>query len=519
MSAPEGADRDVLVVGAGPTGLMMANWLVKLGVSVTVVDGKAGPTRESRAMVLQARTMEVYDQLGIVDTVLAAAERTTALAPGFESRVFGRIPLGAVGAAGTPYPWIYVLEQSRNEEILHDNLRELGGAVRWRHRLTSLTVTDGGVEAGVEGPDGPGVVRARYCVAADGASSPVRRLRGIDFAGVTNPHVFYVVDAAGVAGVVPQAVNVRPGNRDFLLAFPMSGPGNWRLIGVVRDDHAETVSPDDVQDRLRRIFAVTYSSARWFATYRVHHRVAASFRDGPVFLAGDAAHVHSPVGAQGMNTGLQDAHNLAFKLADVLHGRAGDRLLDAYEAERRPVARRLIATTDRIFAGVTSELLPLRTMRRLVVPLAAPVAVGAASRLPVVPGLQPRRAGAARIAGASRLFEYLSQTRIHYWMGPDAKRAARGRRDRVVGRRLPWAGGNFAALRSCRWQIHAYGGVQPGTARVLADGLRVPVHLFPAAPGTGLREGLLHLVRPDGFVAARATPGDAPEVFARAMSC
>lgn len=495
---------DVLVVGAGPTGLMLANWLLRLGISAIVVDGKSGPTRESRAMVLQARTMEIYDQLGVVDTVLAAAARAAALAPGFEKRVFGRIPLGAIGAGTTPYPWIYVLEQSRNEEILYAHLGELGGDVRWEHRLIALATPDGGgVEATIEGPDGASTVRARFCVAADGTSSVVRRLRGIDFVGVTNPHVFYVVDATRVGGVVAGAVNVRPGNRDFLLAFPMAGPDNWRLIGVVRDEHTGYVSDEDVRARLRRVFAVTYGPSRWFATYRVHHRVAAVFRDGPVFLAGDAAHVHSPVGAQGMNTGLQDAHNLAFKLADVLHGRAGDGWLDRYEAERRPVAMRLIASTDRIFAAVTSEWLPLRAFRRLVVPLAAPVAVGAAPR----------------VAGASRMFQYISQTRIHYWMGPGAKRAARGRRGRVVGRRLPWAGGNFAALRSPRWQVHAYGGVAPAVAKVLADGLELPVHLFPPAPDTGLVPGKVYLVRPDGFVAAEASPAGAAEVFRNATSC
>lgn len=506
MGAPgPGPDRscDVLVVGAGPTGLMLANWLLKLGVTVTVVDGKTGPTTESRAMVIQARTMEVYDQLGIVDTVLAAAERARALAPGFESQVFGRIPLGAIGGDSTPYPWIYVLEQSRTEELLYAHLRELGGEVRWAHRLTALADVDGGVEASVEGPDGADVITARYCVGADGSSSAVRRLRGIDYVGVTNPHHFYVVDAVGGGGLVAESVNVRPGNRDFLLAFPMAGHDNWRLIGVVRDEQSEYVSAADVQDRLRRVFAVTYGSARWFATYRVHHRVAAAFRDGPVFLAGDAGHVHSPVGAQGMNTGLQDAHNLAFKLADVVHGRAGDRWLDRYDAERRPVALRLIATTDRIFTAVTSERWSIRLLRRLLVPLAAPIAVGAAPR----------------VAGASRMFQYVSQTRIHYWMTPDAKRAARGRRDRVVGRRLPWAGNNFAALRELRWQIHGYGGVPAGTARVLADGLGLPVHLFAPAPGTGLREGMLYLVRPDGFVAAQALPVDVPEVFGRVMSC
>src|SRR4051794_20482287 len=156
---------DVLVVGAGPTGLMLANWLVKLGVDVIVADGKPGPTRESRALVLQARSIEIYDQLGISDEVLTAANRAIALAAGVGARVFGRIPLGPAGAGVTPYPWIEVLEQSRNEEILYANLRRLGGDVRWNAAVEELHQTGDGVTATVGGE----TITARFCVGADGA--------------------------------------------------------------------------------------------------------------------------------------------------------------------------------------------------------------------------------------------------------------------------------------------------------------------------------------------------------------
>jgi hypothetical protein len=241
-------------------------------------------------------------------------------------------------------------------------------------------------------------------------------------------------------------------------------------------------------------FAVTYATSRWFATYRVHHRVAATFRDGPFFLAGDAAHVHSPVGGQGMNTGLQDAHNLAFKLADVLRGRAGEAWLDRYEAERRPVARMLVSTTDRLFGFVTSQKPALRALRRVVVPLVAPVGVR----------LLPRDGGAARF------FQYVAQIRIHYRMTPGFS----GKRDQVVGRRLPWAGGNYEALRSLQWQIHSYGPL----AESDAPRIGLPTHVFPPAPAlTGLLPDVFYLVRPDGFVAAKAAPADAAEVFRAAM--
>jgi 2-polyprenyl-6-methoxyphenol hydroxylase-like FAD-dependent oxidoreductase len=485
---------DVLVVGAGPTGLMLANWLVKLGVTVAVADGKAGPTRESRALVVQARSLEIYDQLGLGETVMAAAHRATALAPGTGNRVFGRIPLGQLGQRLTPYPWIEILEQSRNEEILYANLRELGADVRWNAPVTALTTVDGGVEATA----GDRTVRARYCVGADGANSIVRKARGIAFEGITNPQLFYVIDAAAVGGLVQGAINVRPGGEDFLLAFPMGGRSDWRLIGLARDSDGDgQISEDDARARIRAGFAVTYGDSRWYATYKVHHRVAATFRDGAFLLAGDAAHVHSPVGGQGMNTGLQDAHNLAFKLADVLQGRAGEGWLDRYEAERRPVAQTLVATTDRLFELVTSQRLSLRALRGLMIRLLAPVGVRA---LP-------------RSAGGSRLFEYVSQIRIHYWMSPDAQRLANGRRDPVVGRRLPWTGGNYGVLRDLRWQIHAYGGL---AAPDVPD-LGLPVHVFAAAPETRLQPGRLYLVRPDGFVAAEAAPSDAPKIFADAL--
>ncbi|MDY7087750.1 MAG: FAD-dependent monooxygenase [Actinomycetota bacterium] len=485
---------DVLVAGAGPTGLMLANWLVKLGVGVIVADGKEGPTRESRALVVQARSLEIYDQLGLGDQVLDAAHRADALAPGFGDRAFGRIPLGSLGGAVTPHPFIEILEQSRNEEILYENLQKLGADVRWETPVTAVKQVEDGIEAKV----GNDTVRCRFCVGCDGSNSAIRKARRIAFEGVTNPHRFYVIDALGVGGLVENAINVRPGRSGFLLGFPMGGRHAWRLIGLIRDDDGDgRLTEEDVRPRIRD-FAVTYAESRWFATYKVHHRVAATFRDGPFFLAGDAAHVHSPVGGQGMNTGLQDAHNLAFKLADVLRGRRKDDWLDRYEAERRPVARTLVATTDRLFGAVTSQQPLSRALRRVVVPLLAPVGV---RFLP-------------RASGGSRLFQYVSQIRIHYWMTPDARAAAGGRRDPVVGRRLPWAGGNFEALRDVRWQIHAYGGV------VTSDvpDLGVPVHVFPPAPeSSGLRPGRLYLVRPDGFVAAEAGLDEAAGVFPALM--
>ena len=490
-------ETDVLIVGAGPTGLMLANCLTKLGVSSVLLDGKSEPTRESRALVQQARTMEIYDQLGVVDRVLAQAEVASEIVPGFEARRFGSIDLQRLATGVTPYPHLYVLEQSKTERLLVDHLENLGGRVHWSHPLRQLSVTgDGRVECTTGGTD-VDTVRAKYCVGADGSSSIVRELIGIRFEGKTNDHTFYVTDATHVRGLPAKSINLRFGVRDFLLAFPMGDHADQRLLGVVRGS-ADAVTEASTKQTLRRVFGVTYPASRWFSTYHVHHRVAAQFRRGPVFLAGDAAHVHSPVGAQGMNTGLQDAHNLACKISDVLAGRAADSYLDRYGAERRPVAQRLVSTTDAMFGVITSDRTIPRALRSTVVRYLAPIA---ASLVP-------------RLVRSPRIFEYLSQTRIHYWMSDAARRASHGRRGRVVGRRLPWNDDNYESLRAMVWQVHAYGSVDRRGLKRLARGLELPLEIFPRVRNRKIRNGACYLVRPDGFVAAESPLETAAEKFA-----
>ncbi len=486
---------DVLVVGAGPTGLMLAAWLAKLGVDAAVVDGKEGPTRESRALGVHSRSMEIYDQLGVIDRLLNEAWPVTKIRPGYEKRTFAALSLGTMGAGLTPYPGMYVLEQSRNEQILLDRLMELGGVVQWEHRLANLDADGAGVVAECTGPEGRLRIRARFCVGADGGSSTVRKLAGILFEGKTNAHTFYVADVLGASGVAEDSVNLRYGADEFLLGFPMGAGGHHRLLGVVPSTAGSGMSEFLARQNLERTFDVRYSKSIWFSTYRTHHRVAARFRQGPVFLAGDAAHLHSPVGAQGMNTGLQDAHNLATKFADVLQGRATEAVLERYEAERRPVALHLVNSTDRAFGMVTSTHPVLRLLRRVGPQLIGPIATPLVPRLPL----------------ARRLFGYLSQIRIHYWMaGSESMNDDDGasqrwrRRGRVVGRRLPWTGSNFDVLRSATWQIHTYGEIDSAVSAAVGRELQLSVHSFTAAPDKGLEKGTCYLIRPDGFVAGAA---------------
>jgi 2-polyprenyl-6-methoxyphenol hydroxylase-like FAD-dependent oxidoreductase len=499
VASPPALTTDVLVVGAGPSGLMAAVCLARLGIDVTIVDSKGEPTRESRALALQARSMEIFDQLGIVDQVLAECDRAPQIVPGYRDRAFRPVSFADFGRALTPYPGIHMLEQSRTERILYDAYRAHGRDVLWHHELRDLRIDDRldhPVEATFTAGGATVAIRARWCIGADGASSAVRDLLGIAFEGSTNPLRFYVADARGAEGLVEHSINMRVSRDDFVLAFPMGVAGHHRILGTVDEGEAEHGLEEGVRARLAAQFGIRYTDSTWFSSYRVHHRLAAQFRKGPLFLVGDAAHVHSPVGAQGMNTGLQDAHNLACKLADVVAGRRDAASLDAYEAERRPVAQRLVRTTDEIFVRITSGSRAARFARDRIIPAVAPLAVR----------LMPK------LVGTERMYGYLAQLRIHYWMSRGHSSRRRGRRGRVVGRRLAWTGDNFDALRAMTWQVHGYG-ARAGSVSETASALGLDGHAFARDPHRRLDPALLYLVRPDGFVAAAAKPTEALDRF------
>src|SRR6184192_4281662 len=233
-------------------------------------------------------------------------------------------------------------------------------AVDWSTELVGLAQDTSHVKATLQQPDGTiEEMTVAWVAGCDGARSAVRELSGIAFEGAPYEHVFFVADTRVTGPMVPDELNVYLWPEGFHLFFPMRGADHWRLVGILpptlrgRDD----LTFDEVIPSVRQQAgtALSFETCSWFSTYRIHHRRAARFRDRRCFLLGDAAHIHSPVGAQGMNTGLQDAYNLAWKLALVVSGRAGAALLDSYEDERLPVAKRLLSTTDRAFSLVVSD--------------------------------------------------------------------------------------------------------------------------------------------------------------------
>ena len=360
---PEGAsvvNAEVLIVGAGPTGLMLANQLGRRGVRAMMIDRHAGPALQTRALGVQARTLEIYSHLGIVERALELGKRATGANLWAQGRPAGRIPLGDIGRDLSPYPFLLILGQDDNERLLGEALRQWDMAVRWDTELVGLSQESDRVEATLKQPDGTNrQVTAKWVAGCDGARSAVRELSGIAFQGAPYEHVFFVADTQMTGPMVPDELNVYLWRDGFHLFFPMRGTDHWRVVGILpaalrgRDDLTfEAVFPSI---RKEAGTGLSFQECSWFSTYRIHHRRAERFRDRRCFLLGDAAHIHSPVGAQGMNTGLQDAYNLGWKLALVLSGGAGAAVLDTYEDERIPVARRLLATTDRAFSLVVSD--------------------------------------------------------------------------------------------------------------------------------------------------------------------
>lgn len=353
-------DTDVLVVGAGPTGLMLANQLVRRGVRTLIIDRHAGPSIETRALGVQARTLEIYSHLGIVDRALALGKRGTGGNIWADGQRRARVALSDAGQKVTPYPFLLVLGQDDNERIMGDHLRQLGHSVQWNAELVSLSQQTDSVTATLKLSDGSHRdIRAAWVAGCDGARSVVREACGIEFAGAPYEHVFFVADTEMTGTMVPDEVNVYLFRDGFHLLFPMRGKDHWRIAGILPPAlrNKTDVKFDAVIPSLRNEAGAKLSikSCSWFSTYRIHHRRAMRFRDRRCFLLGDAAHVHSPVGAQGMNTGLQDAYNLAWKLALVVKGHAEPRLLDSYEDERVPVAQALLNGTDRAFRLVVTD--------------------------------------------------------------------------------------------------------------------------------------------------------------------
>lgn len=482
----------MLIAGAGPTGLVLALQLARRGIPVRIVDSARGPGERSRAMVVQARTLEFYRQLGfagdlIRDGIIVHDAHLRTRRDGAPLRERVRFDLRRLGDGISPYAFALAYPQDDHERFLVERLAECGVHVEWNTQLQGFTQREDGVDATLLGAAGESGVRASYLCGCDGAHSVVRRHLGLGFSGATYEQLFFVCDCK-VAAPFTTDLFVTLGESALVLLFPVRSSGMQRLIGLIPPEVADPANAtfETIRLQVEALLATRVTEVDWFSIYRVHHRVAQRFRVARAFILGDAGHIHSPVGGQGMNTGIGDATNLGWKLADVLRGRSDAAILDSFEHERIAFARRLVATTDRAFTAIVHGGALGEFVREAVMPSL----VWLATRMPFV---------------RHTLFRTVSQTGIHYRDSALSTGAA----GRIHGGdRLPWVAScdNFAPLQSLDWQVHVFGTPAPGVVDLCGRaGIALERFDWCADSATaGFARDASYLVRPDGYVAAAA---------------
>jgi 2-polyprenyl-6-methoxyphenol hydroxylase-like FAD-dependent oxidoreductase len=354
QSSPRESETDVLIVGAGPTGLALAIELSRRGIDYRLVERNDSTVSSSRALGLNPRTLQVFEDMGLLDPVLANGFRLTgqSIYRGAERLV--RLDTGSV-RNDTEYPYLWVLPQYETESALSDRLSELGGEVEFETAVAEFQQQNGSVTARLVHSDGADSreesVRSRYLVGCDGGSSTVRKTLGLDFAGDTRPETFLLADVTVTSDWPPREALTWCHEDGIIAVLPVDDEGTWRVfaeVSSVPSDKRPALTPIGIQELLAQRTGddgAEIHDVVWSSEYTVNQRMVEQYRVGNVFLAGDAAHVHSPFGAMGMNTGIQDAYNLGWKLALVVAGTADEELLDTYEEERRPVAENILEST------------------------------------------------------------------------------------------------------------------------------------------------------------------------------
>ncbi|MGK3207086.1 FAD-dependent monooxygenase [Amycolatopsis sp. MEPSY49] len=356
------ARTDVLIAGAGPAGLATAIVLAEAGVDFLLLDCQAEGANTSRACVVHARTLEVLAELGVTGRLkdLGVVVPTFTVRDG--ATVLAKVPFGGLPTA---YPYTLMVPQDRTEAVLLARLREAGADVHRPYEVTSIAGDDTGVTVETTG----GTVRAKYVVGADGMHSTVREQAGIGFTGATYAESFVLADVRMNWPLDREEVSLHLSPEGVTVVAPLpGGDDHYRVVATVAEapEHpgvaeiqsiVDTRGPEGARSRVTEVV--------WSSRFRVHHRVADHYRAGRVLLAGDAAHVHSPAGGQGMNTGIQDAVALGRLLVRVAAGEP-DAVLDTYEATRRPVATEVVAFTDRMTRMATLRPRPARLLRNTV---------------------------------------------------------------------------------------------------------------------------------------------------------
>lgn len=485
----------VLVVGAGPTGLTLALELARRGVAVRLVDKSSGPSAQTRALGVQARTLELFERHGTVEDLLSRglrADRFTVYSEGqpIVRADFSRLP--------TAHPYLLMIPQDQTEQVLAARLADLGVTVEWRTELTLLDQSEGLAHAELVHASGDRETASfEWVVGADGAHSTVRKALKIDFVGSSFVEAFAVADLRIDWDRPHEEFFAFLDRGRFAAFFPMLD--GWHRVAIAQPDPTAStgqVTSDLLQQALADIVPgrAEVSEVRQAGFFRINQRRASTHRQGKVFLAGDAAHIHSVVGAQGMNTGIQDAVNLGWKLAAVLSGSSAPALLDSYAAERAPVAARLVAGTRRVTRLTLLHGALTTTARRL---------------------LAPRVTGTTTFQ--TRLTRAISQLDVSYHSGGPSSPGHRA----AAGDRAPdaavWTSVGPSRLHTLfhptGFTLLAFGQPLAVLEALEADLQGVAVVTLPvgsaAAQAYQVHEPTLVLIRPDGYIGQR---GGAPDI-------
>jgi 2-polyprenyl-6-methoxyphenol hydroxylase-like FAD-dependent oxidoreductase len=359
-------DVDVLIVGAGPVGLFLANECARRGLTYRIVEARSGQSVHSKALAVFPRTMEIFDMAGVVGPFLQHANRVTTVSIIPRQRILGRIPFKP---AGTPYPFVAMVPQDVTERLLVEELRRKGGAVEYDTSCVSVDgQRDGPVGVTLDHRGATSNLTDAFVVGCDGAHSTIRHLLNLPFEGTPYDASFMLADVMTDERVADE-MHLCPHPSGALAIFPMSAT-RCRVVATI--DRADGDAPS--LDLVRRLLGerapagIVARSLVWSSYFRIHHRLAGELRSGRIFIAGDAAHIHSPFGGQGMNTGLHDAWNLAWKLDLAARGYAGEALLASYAAERLPVIRRVIGTTHTLTRVMDARSRIVQAVRDMAIP-------------------------------------------------------------------------------------------------------------------------------------------------------
>ncbi|MCG3412798.1 FAD-dependent monooxygenase [Staphylococcus massiliensis] len=525
---------EVLIIGAGPTGLALALALHEQGTPFRIVEQASGPAQESRAIVVQARTLEAYQQYGIDQEIISKGFPIKGLNMYKSNKHVARVDFNDIGHGISPYPFALSLAQDVHEKTLVNLLNERGIQVEWQTTVTDVKEYDDHVEVTFERTNNTNTATSesrnqepstnnkahsdvtssdsaqtetpsdhtspsinhhdsestpndqtetqsfKYVCGCDGAHSVVRKSQNINFPGGTYEERFFVADVE--TDQMLDDFNIGFKGNHFCIAMRVRNENSMRLIGVIPKSF-EGKAPETFEPLIpfvKDIYAFDISKVNWYAPYKIHHRVADTFKTKRTFILGDAGHIHSPAGGQGMNTGIIDAFNLAWKLSGVLQDKLNPELLETYDTERRAFAKKLVKTTDKMFTMmIHSKLL----------------------RLFIMPKLAPLLAKSQKMKRA--FFKRISQTEINY----RKSKLSKGEVGRFKGGdRLPWINrlqiDTFEPLQNVAWQFLVFGQNVPEIDEI-ADLYEMNVHYFPWSKDLSKQKiynGTVLIVRPDGYI-------------------